>query len=330
MPTVTQYGPCACSPLGKMTRVSQPYAPGITPVWSTYTYDSSGRTLTVTAPDGASVTRYTYQGNLTTVTDPAGKSKTFTADAMGNLVTVSEPDPAGGTDVTTYNYNAVNQLLTVTMPRSSGTQTRSFQWTGSDMTSATNPENGTVSYTYNGAHRVLSRTDAKGQKTQYNYDRYGRKTMVQHFNASQVEQMNQRVNYTYGDNYPNFPQNAWGRVFSVTFSNETPGAPEHFQYLYSYTPSGHVTQQVMQLNSGYNQVELDALWDNEGKMTSMVSPGGGLGGDKPMQYAYSYDPMGRLNGMTETSCLTQTVTQAPCNSNYGPTVATAVYGPAGE
>src|ERR1017187_8782577 len=49
-----------------------------------------------------------------------------------------------------------------------------------------------------------------------------------------------------------------------------------------------------------------------------------------MQYAYSYDPMGRLNGMTEASCLTQTVTQAPCNSNYGPTVATAVYGPAGE
>jgi YD repeat-containing protein len=71
----TQYGPCACSPLGKMTAVSQPYAPGGLPLWTTYTYDSSGRTLTVTSPDGASVTRYTYQGNQTTVTDPAGKSK---------------------------------------------------------------------------------------------------------------------------------------------------------------------------------------------------------------------------------------------------------------
>jgi YD repeat-containing protein len=90
---------------------------------------------------------------------------TFTSDAMGNLVTVSEPDPALGTDVTTFAYNAVNQLVTVTMPRATGTQTRSFQWTGSDMTSATNPENGTVTYTYDAAHRVLSRTDAKGQKT---------------------------------------------------------------------------------------------------------------------------------------------------------------------
>ena len=71
----TQYGPCGCSPIGKMSAVSQPYAPGATPVWTTYTYDGSGRTLTVTAPDG-SVTRYAYAGNQTTVTDPAGKWKT--------------------------------------------------------------------------------------------------------------------------------------------------------------------------------------------------------------------------------------------------------------
>src|SRR5207245_1317615 len=58
----TQYAPCACSPLGKMSRVSQPYAPGATPVWTSYTYDGSGRTLTVTAPDG-SATHYAYLGN---------------------------------------------------------------------------------------------------------------------------------------------------------------------------------------------------------------------------------------------------------------------------
>src|SRR5580704_14012071 len=105
-----------------MTAVSQPYAPGTLPVWTTYTYDSSGRTLTTTAPDGSSVTRYTYHGNQTTVTDPAGKWKTFTSDAMGNLITVAEPNPSLGTDTTSYTYNAANQLLTVSMPRSGGTQ----------------------------------------------------------------------------------------------------------------------------------------------------------------------------------------------------------------
>jgi RHS repeat-associated protein len=331
----TQYGPCACSPLGKMVRVSQPYAPGAIPVWTTYTYDSSGRTLTVTSPDGTSVTRYTYHGNQTTVTDPAGKWKTFTTDAMGNLVTVTEPDPVSGTDVTNYTYNAVNQLLTVSMPRSSGTQTRSFVWTGSDMTTATNPENGTVTYSYDGAHRVKTRTDAKGQKTQYTYDGYGRKTMVQHFNSSQVELTSQRVTYTYGDNYwapTDFSQNSWGRVASVAFSNETPGAPEQFQYLYSYTPAGRVTKQRMHLGTGSASADMDAVyeWDNEGKMTSTVPPGGGLGGGTPNKYLYFYDAQGRLNGMTETSCLTQTVIYNACSPNNGSTVATAGYGAAGE
>ena len=89
----TQYAPCACSPLGKLYRVSQPHAPGFQPIWATtYAYDGSGRTLSVTAPDG-SATSYVYQGNNTTVTDPAGKWKKLTTDAFGNLVRVTEPRP---------------------------------------------------------------------------------------------------------------------------------------------------------------------------------------------------------------------------------------------
>jgi YD repeat-containing protein len=49
----TQYAPCACSPLGKMSQVSMPYAQGGRPVWTTYGYDASGRTVSVTAPDGS-------------------------------------------------------------------------------------------------------------------------------------------------------------------------------------------------------------------------------------------------------------------------------------
>jgi YD repeat-containing protein len=94
--TDTEYAPCACSPLGKMKRVSQPYAPGGTVYWKTYTYDGLGRTLTVTASDGA-VTSYLYQANTTKATDPAGKWKKYVTDAMGNLTQVIEPSPEGGT-----------------------------------------------------------------------------------------------------------------------------------------------------------------------------------------------------------------------------------------
>jgi YD repeat-containing protein len=140
----TQYAPCACSPLGKMSQVSQPYVPNGTKVWATYTYDGSGRTLTVTAADG-SAAGYSYQGNTTTVTDPAEKWKTYTNDAFSNLTVVTEPRPGGGTNyVSNYTYNGANQLTNVQLVRDGYTQQRTSQWSGTDLVSATNPENGTV------------------------------------------------------------------------------------------------------------------------------------------------------------------------------------------
>lgn len=71
----TEYDRCPCSPLGKVKRVSQPYAPGGTIYWTTYTYDSLGRTISVTLPDGTGTTTYQYGGNQVLVTGPSGRWK---------------------------------------------------------------------------------------------------------------------------------------------------------------------------------------------------------------------------------------------------------------
>src|SRR6266498_1636003 len=105
------------------------------------------------------------------MTDPKLKWKVQRTNGLGQLTRVYEPNPAGGADlITDYAYDDLGHLNTVTMPRGGVTQTRTFVYTGNDLTSATNPENGTVTYQYDGAHRVTSRTDAKGQQTQYSYD----------------------------------------------------------------------------------------------------------------------------------------------------------------
>ena len=44
-----------------------------------------------------------------------------------------------------------------------GTQTRSFVYSGNYLISATNPENGTGTYGYNANNQLISRTDAKNQ-----------------------------------------------------------------------------------------------------------------------------------------------------------------------
>jgi len=328
----TQYAPCACSPLGKVSAVSQPYAPGATPVWTTYTYDGSGRTLSVTLPDGASVTRYSYQGNQTTVTDPAGKWKTSSTDAMGNLLAVTEPDPNGGSNLATnYTYNAADQLTQVSMPRSSGTQIRTFAWSGTDLVSATNPENGTVTYTYDQAHHVLTRTDAKGQRANYSYDSYGRLTQ----SPTASYGYDTPLDSTFVDPGSRLPNTsgrlAWTQVNSALTTT--------FTYQYSYNPAGRVTGQRLQYapagwqSAGGTPLNLDAYytWDNEGKMTAMEYPGKFSNGDNQPAYTYSYDPMGHLNGMTENFCTAAAGDTWPsCLSYNSNQVASASYSPAGQ
>ena len=80
-------------------------------------------------------------------------------------VTLTRADTS--VNVTTYTYDLLNNLSQVSMPRPTGTQTRTFVYSGPYLMSATNPENGTVSYTYNSIYKVATKTDAKGQQVQY-------------------------------------------------------------------------------------------------------------------------------------------------------------------
>src|SRR5205823_12091142 len=169
--------------------------------WTTYSYDALGRTTSVSLPGGTGTTTYVYQGNTTTATDPASKWKKFTTDAMGNLTLVTEPNPAGGANLdTNYTYDMLNHLTQVSMTRNSTTQTRTFVYdpTTQRMTSATHPESGAVTYTYNGDGTVATRIDAKNQKTVYVYDSYKRVTQVQHYPVSTgAEDTCQRQTFSY-------------------------------------------------------------------------------------------------------------------------------------
>jgi YD repeat-containing protein len=208
--TDTVYGPCACSPMGKMKQVSQPYAPGSTVYWTTYTYDAIGRTVSVVAAEN-STTSYVYQGNVATVTDPAGKWKTTTTDVQGNTKQVYEPDPSGQASglYTYYTYDTMEHLTQVSMPRGSVTQTRTFTYSPSThlLTSETHPETGTTSYTYTAdnftSDLLTSKTDAKGQVTVYSYDTYYRVTEIQRYpsGVGGGEDVCQRVAYTYDSYY---------------------------------------------------------------------------------------------------------------------------------
>ena len=160
--------------------------------------------MSVTLPDGNSTTKYTYQGNWTTVVDAAGKWKQYEADIFGNTLFVVVPDPyanplvisppatpsttAPRTLLTAYGYDSLDHLVAVSMTRGAVTQTRAFNYdpTTQRLTSESSPEtetagaNGISSYTYNADGTVKTRTDPKNQITSYTYDSYQRVTRVTH------------------------------------------------------------------------------------------------------------------------------------------------------
>jgi len=119
---------------------------------------------------------------------------------------------------TNYTSSRVNQLLQVQMPRGSVTQYRTFVYSGHLLQSATHPESGTTSYTYNGDYTLATRTDAKGQRTEYSYDSLKRVTVVRYFIGG-IEDPNQRVDYRYDWNPydPSFSQYAQGRLVAIDY-----------------------------------------------------------------------------------------------------------------
>lgn len=321
--TDTQYAACGATPLGKTSAISQPYGPGETELWTTYGYDSSCRLTSTVRKDGntpssttTSTTTNAYSINMVKTTDPAGVWKTYANDAMGNLTSVTEPDPSSapsGTLLTSYSYNAANQLVQVQMTRAGVTQTRTFAWTGSDLASSTNPENGTVTYTYDGNHHVLGRTDAKGQITQYTYDPYERIRQVTH--SAILPQVNyptypyilqaiptQQVNYTYDGTGA---QSSLGRLTAVSFwvenAQESPvqGMDRALTYSYGYNTAGRLTSQTLQetiptcVTGPGITLTANYTWDTYGRLTGMTYPSG-------TQLAYNYDAVSRLSSIAET------------------------------
>jgi RHS repeat-associated protein len=165
--------------LGRVWRVSNPYRTTalidtVNPagLWTTNTYDALGRVLTVQTADLATVIT-AYSGNIVTVTDQAGKQRKSVTDGLGRMKEVYE-DPNSLNYLTSYNYDVLDSLLTVTQ----GSQTRTFVYDSlKRLTSAANPESGTVSYLYDSNGNLTKKTDARGVSIDYISDALNRNTL---------------------------------------------------------------------------------------------------------------------------------------------------------
>jgi len=177
-PVGTVYVNTTYDALGRKATVSNPYRStsestyGIT----TYNYDALSRVTVLIPPDGtasADNVTTTYATNCTTVTDQAGKARKSCTDGLGRMTGVWE-DPAGLNYETDYQYDALGNLLSVNQKggnsNSAYWRTRTFSYNSlSQLLAASNPESGTIQYTYdndgNVATKVAPLTNQTGSAT---------------------------------------------------------------------------------------------------------------------------------------------------------------------
>jgi RHS repeat-associated protein len=110
--------------LWQRTQSSNPYAPGDSVVYTTVSYDALGRVTQVTPPSGGSQ-QYSYSGSTVTITDPAGKQRRNTSNAIGLLTEVDEPGEtfAGSDSSGTLTINGTLQGQTGSGSPAAGTVT---------------------------------------------------------------------------------------------------------------------------------------------------------------------------------------------------------------
>ena len=277
--------------LGRAWRTSNPYFAanlngGINPsgVWTTATFDALSRVIQVTTPDSANVMTV-YSGNQVTVTDQAGKNRRSETDALGRLVKVWE-NPTGLNYLTSYSYDALDNLKMVMQDA----QTRTFNYDSLNrLTSAMNPESGTVSYTYDANGNLLTKLDARNITTTFTYDALNRPKTKMYVNDGGITPA---VSYLYdSDAFPTGAPSPFnrgsstGRLVAVNYGGGSQG--DYF----GYDELGRVVRKTQRLGS--INFPMTASYNRAGAMLNESYPSG-------RTVTMAYDNAGRLSNLAGT------------------------------
>jgi RHS repeat-associated protein len=147
-----------------------------------YTYDPATLRVASVIDPNRHTTTYTYdaQGNQLSVTDALGRETTYTYDSLNDLLTTTDPLGVTTTDRFDANGNRTSQSrpLTGTPDVQSTTYIYGDNAHPGDITSTTDPAGNVTTMTYDPQGDLVSQTDALGNKTTYAYDAIGRRLAV--------------------------------------------------------------------------------------------------------------------------------------------------------
>lgn len=242
---------------GTLKRTSWPYYSGESVKWTSYYYDVFGRDSTIW--NNGLNTSFSYSLATTTVTNPAGQTKTTKVNPAGNVVQVTE----NNNNIITYTYHSSGQVKSIA---SAGTTiTMAYDNIGRQ-TSVTNPNSGTTTYYYNDLGELIKQHDALGNTT-FQYNILGQ--------PSSVTTSEGAINYVYVPS-----GNGVGQIQSVT-------GPNGVSNSYLYDSYGRMTR-LTETITGDQSLVTEWKYDTWGRDSVITYPSG-------LAITNLYSPDGYLN-----------------------------------
>jgi RHS repeat-associated protein len=231
----------------------------------TYTHNQAGQGLSIADALGNKV-RFGYEaGQLSSMTDPEGRTLERVVDNAGRVV--STTDAKGNTR--RFEYDSVNQLTKITDAQNNVT---SFEYDpNGSLLKVTDPRGKITTYTHDKLDRLETRTDflqGASSVERYEYDK-----------AGNVSRFTDRRGVVTKYEYDNLD-----RIAFVGFG-ETPGPTYETTVTYAYD-SGNRLHEVEDSASG----TITLGYDDLDRLISQITPQGTI--------SYSYDVLDRRQTMT--------------------------------
>lgn len=249
-----------------------------------YGYDALGNRTSLSSPDSGNVAdTYDSAGNRKTHTDAKGTTSTFTYDALNRVLSTSFSDSSQNV---AYSYDEANSATGCASSTPQGHLTRIIE------------TNVTTIYCYDGKGNVLQKSQVIGTQTDtttYTYTVANRLKSVTYPDGTLVA-------YTYNGN---------GRAATVKVTPDGASAAQNAATAITWLPFGPLSgytlgngQTISRTFDGNYRVTdvtsplltLHLAYDPMGRLTAM----GNAAGANPATENYSYDPLYRLTGVSDT------------------------------
>ncbi len=249
--------------------------------WLTEMRDANGNAVRLTyAADGAT---------LTQVTDPSGRTLSFTYDTSARVTQVA--DSAGRSVAFVYSTGTTNRLVTI-VEAGGGPWDFTYDSTGRMLTK-TNPRRDIVRYGYTSG-RLTSVTDAANVTRQISYDLPARTTrVIEPGGATRVQKWDGRINAPAEITDPSGRKTTYSYFGTGHVASVTDGAGHRWRYWYDSL--GRRTS----VTDPLTRVTLYTYDGDSDRIATRTDPDGAV-------TTYTYDAAGNLLTLTDATSRTTT------------------------